>query len=83
VLRFFQGETYRRRNTAGDAQKAIDAYRDAAAAGDAPVAVYRGLGITEMKAGDKTAARQAFEQYLAAAPKAGDRAIVEYYLSHL
>ena len=83
VLRFFQGETYRRRNTAGDAQKAIDAYREAAAAGDAPAAVYRGLGITEMKAGDKAAAQQAFEQYLAAAPKAGDRAMIEYYLSHL
>jgi predicted Zn-dependent protease len=82
-LKYFQGEIYRRRNAEGDAQKAMDAYHVAIADGGAPAAVYRGLGLSEMKAGDKASARQAFVQYLAAAPTADDRAMIEYYLSHL
>jgi len=83
LLRFYQGELYRRRNAVGDPQNAVAAYQAAAQFADVPAAAFRGLGITQMKAGDKTAARQAFEKYLAVAPDAGDRAMVEYYLSHL
>jgi Peptidase family M48 len=82
-LRFYLGEVYRRRNGTGDAQLAVAAYQAAIADGGAPPTVYRGLGITEMKTGDKAAARQAFEEYLAASPDAGDRGTVEYYLSTL
>ena len=83
LLRFYQGEIYRRRNAAGDPQKAIEAYQAAAKFADVPAPAFRGLGITQMKAGDKESARQAFQKYLAVAPDAGDRAMVEYYLSHL
>lgn len=83
VLQYYLGEAYRRRNADGDAQKALDAYHAAVAAGDAPTAVYRGLGLTAMKTGDKAAARDAFQKYLAAAPAADDRSMIEYYLSHL
>jgi beta-barrel assembly-enhancing protease len=82
-LKFYQGEVYRRRNAAGDSNAAIDAYHAAIATGSAPPTVYRSLGITEMKAGDKDGAREGFQEYLKVAPAAADRAMVEYYLSHL
>jgi len=83
LLRFYLGEIYRRRNAPGDAPKAVEAYEAAAKLADVPPTVYRGLGITQMKSGNKDAAREAFQKYLAAAPDAGDHAMVEYYLSHL
>ncbi|MDE2181653.1 MAG: M48 family metalloprotease [Alphaproteobacteria bacterium] len=82
-LRYYLAEAYRRRNADGDSAKAIAAYREAVATGNAPPAVYRGLGIAEMKLGDKITARDAFEKYLAALPDASDRTMVEYYLTHL
>ena len=36
-----------------------------------------------MKTGDDTAAHDAFQHYLDAAPSADDKAMIEYYLAHL
>lgn len=83
LLRFYRGEVYRRRNLDSDPQKAIEAYRAALTTKDAPATTYRGLGLTQMKAGDKEDARDSFQKYLAAAPNASDRTMVEYYISHL
>ncbi len=82
-LQYFLAEVYRRRNKDGDAANAIAAYRAAIADGGAPNDVYRGLGLSLMKSKDQAGARTAFQDYLAAAPKADDRAMVEYYLSRL
>ena len=82
-LQYFLGEVYRRRNDDGDSAKALAAYSAAIAAGGAPKAVYRGLGLTSMKAGDKGAAKDAFQKYLAAEPNADDLAMIQYYLSEL
>jgi predicted Zn-dependent protease len=82
-LQYALGEIYRRRNTDGDSVKALAAYGAAVAAGGAPNEVYRGLGLTSLKAGDKTAARAALQKYLAAAPSSDDHAMIEFYLSQL
>jgi Tfp pilus assembly protein PilF len=82
-LQFYLAEIYRRRNTTGDAAKAQDEYHSAIAAGGAPAGAYRGLGLTAMKAGDLAGARDAFAHYLAVAPDADDRAMIEYYVAHL
>jgi len=86
LVRYYIGEVHRRRNAKGDAENAMAAYRQAIELGvdkGAPAAAWRGLGIVAMKVGDKAAARDAFKAYLAAAPEAGDRAMVELYLSRV
>ena len=80
-LQYYLAEVYRRRNADGDSAKALAAYAAAVTAGGAPPAVYRGLGLASLKAGDKAAAHTAFQKYLAAVPAADDRAMIEYYLS--
>src|SRR5262249_37635467 len=79
VLQFYLGEAYRRRNNKDDAPRAIAAYREAIAAGNAPDAAYRGLGMAALKSGDKDTARDAFKEYLARATTAEDRSMVEMY----
>jgi len=79
-LQYFLGEAYRRRNGKGDVESATAAYQAAIASMGAPNAAYRGLGLTALKAGQKEAARDAFQKYLSLEPDAKDRAIVEYYL---
>lgn len=82
-LRYFLAEAYRRRNKDGDVAKARESYQAAIDDGNAPVAAYKGLGIAAMKAGDKPAAHAAFDKYLALAPQADDRSMIEYYCSRL
>jgi len=79
-LQYYLGESYRRRNEKGDNDRALAAYRAAIAGTNAPVAAHRSLGLVALKSGQKTAAREAFHQYLALAPDANDRPTVEYYL---
>ena len=86
LVRYFIGEVHRRRNGKGDAENAVAAYRQAIELGadkGMPIAAWRGLGIVAMKTGDKAAARDAFTHYLEAAPSAGDKAMVEMYLSRV
>src|SRR6185437_1769293 len=80
-LEYALAEIYRRRNADGDSAKALAAYSAAIAAGGAPNDVYRGLGLTSLKAGDKAAAKMALQKYLALAPKSEDRAMIEFYMS--
>jgi predicted Zn-dependent protease len=82
-LSYYLGEAYRRRNAIGDVDRASNAYKTAIATSDRPAAAYRGLGLLAMKGGDKQSARDSFTQYLAAAPAADDRAMIQYYLSQL
>lgn len=86
LVRYYIGEVHRRRNGKGDPENAMAAYRQAIELGPdkgMPVTAYRGLGIVAMKTGDKKAAREAFAQYLTAAPNATDRAMIELYLTRV
>lgn len=80
VLRYYRGELYRRQN---ENANAMTAYRDAIAAQGVPAEAWRGLGLVALKTKDNVAARQAFTEYLALAPQADDRAMIEFYLSGL
>jgi predicted Zn-dependent protease len=82
-LQYFLGEVYRRRNANGDLERASTAYQAALAAGSAPLAVHRGVGLVALKAGQKEVARDAFEKYLANVPEASDRAMIQFYLSSM
>lgn len=83
VLDFYKGEGYRRRRGDGDAALALEAYLASAKSPDAPVAVWRELGDLQLKAGQTAAAKASYETYLAKAPTAQDRWIVEGNLKKL
>lgn len=82
-LYYYQGELYRRRGEEDDAEKAVEAYQKALSEGDAPAATYRDLGFTQWTLGRTAEAQRAFENYLALAPDAGDRAMIESYVEQL
>lgn len=77
------GESYRKRNQANDAAAAENAYRGALACPDAPPQAWRGLGLVAMKAGRNADAKEAFTQYRAKLPDAGDKAMIDFYLTQL
>ena len=82
-LHFFSGELLRLRNQAGDDQLALEAYRRALTGADAPVETHRALGLVLWRGGQESMAKDAFETYLAVAPDARDREIVESYIEAL
>jgi predicted Zn-dependent protease len=83
VLHFFWGEMHRLRGDDGDESEAVAAYRRALEAGGAPAETHRSLGLLMWKAGELGEARRAFEDYLAAAPEAEDRAMIDSYLHRI
>jgi predicted Zn-dependent protease len=83
LLGFYRAEVYRLRGEEGDDLRAVGAYRDAIALGDAPAQTHRSLGLVLWRAGRNAEARQAFEAYLAAAPDADDREMVASYLARI
>lgn len=82
-IHFFEGELYRTRGDEGDLQLAIAAYRKALAARGAPAETHRSLGLMYWKLGEPRQARKSFRAYLAAAPRAEDRAMVQSYIDQL
>jgi predicted Zn-dependent protease len=80
---YFLGEAYRKRDQAGDAARALDAYRDSTQRPDGPPEAWRALGLVAMKSGDAAAARTDFADYLAHAPQADDRAMIQFYVTQL
>lgn len=83
VLSFFRGECLRLRRGEADQAAAISAYEAAAGYQDAPVETWRELGNIAVQRHDTTRARTAFETYLARAPDAQDRWLVEASLRRL
>jgi predicted Zn-dependent protease len=83
ALHYYLGEVYRRRNSNGDAAKALAAYHEAVADAGAPGEAWRGLGLVSLKSGDKGTARTALQKYLTATPAADDRDMIEFYLSQI
>jgi Zn-dependent protease with chaperone function len=83
VINFYRGEAFRQRRGDGDQERAALSYRSAVTFADAPVQAWRELGDMERKLGNHTAARAAWTEYLARAPNADDRWIVEDSLESL
>ena len=83
VIDFYQGELYRARADAGDMTKAVEAYRRALGAQNAPVEAWRSLGLALWREGRNADAHAAFAEYLRAAPDAEDRPMIESYLGDL
>ncbi|MBO9708342.1 MAG: M48 family metallopeptidase [Caulobacter sp.] len=83
VLAFYRAEAYRQRRGEGDLIRAREAYTASVAFVDAPSAAWRNLGDLAAQAGDKAAARSAYETYLVRAPQAQDRWLVEASLKKL
>lgn len=83
LLTFYAGETYRRRDQAGDRAKAAGLYAKAVTMPGAPAAAWREHGFALAKQGHVADARAAFQRYLADAPQAEDRAFVQRELDKL
>ena len=83
LLTFALGEAYRRRDAAGDRQKARDLYVEASKQEGVPPEAWRELGFALSKSGNTTGARRAFEHYLQVAPAADDRAFVQRAMDKL
>ena len=80
---YYLGEAYRLRDGEGDRANAEQSYLKAALVAPGFAPTDRGLGLLYMKAGDPVRARRHFEQYLAKAPAARDRAFIELYLDQM
>lgn len=81
--RFYLAEGYRLRNDAGDAERALQLYKEVLHTDAQYAPTYDALGRYDLKAGDKADALAMFRQYLALAPQATDRAFVEQYVGML
>ena len=82
-LHYFEGEFYRLRAEEGDDALAVAAYEKAIGLADAPAQASRALGLTYRRMGESAKARAAFARYLANAPEAEDRAMIEYEMKNL
>jgi hypothetical protein len=82
-LRFYSGEMHRLRAGPGDLEAAIEDYRLAMGAGDAPVAVHRSAALCYWKLGHIAEARAAFQTYLSLDPEAVDREMIQAYVEQL
>ncbi|TWO71946.1 M48 family metalloprotease [Caenimonas sedimenti] len=80
---YARGETYRVRDESGDSARAVTDLRAASEAKGAPAVAFRSLGLVHKQRNENGAALQAFQQYLALAPQAGDAGLVRSYLTEL
>ncbi len=86
---FYLGELYRQRqekskrrkkyDKPADYREALKAYDQALSLDPGYAAAFRGKGRVLQKQGDKTAAKEAFKQYLNLAPQADDREYIEQF----
>lgn len=83
VVWYYQGEALRRDTEVEDKSEAVTALRQALTYDDVPAAAHRSLGLLLQREGNRTGARRAFENYLAAAPDADDGAMIEFYIKKL
>ena len=83
VIEYYRGEINRIRRADGDRARAIQHYTNAAAQPDAPAAAWRELGDYAAQDGMTAEAVTYLTAYLARAPDAGDRALVEARIAQL
>jgi beta-barrel assembly-enhancing protease len=75
-----QATLYRKRDQAGDLDRAIAAYQRATQRSDAPAKAFRDLGLALRKSGRNQDARRAFQEYLKRVPSADDAAMIRSYI---
>ncbi len=80
MLAYFRGEVFRKRRAPGDDKRAIDAYVAALDLPGYPAETLRDLGYAFRRVQDTESANRAFADYLAARPKADDRALIEHLM---
>lgn len=83
VTWYYLGEVLRRDAEVEDKEEAVAALRRALTYDDVPAVAYRSLGLLLHHQGDPAGARDAFANYLAAAPDADDGAMIEFYIKKL
>jgi predicted Zn-dependent protease len=83
LFHYALGESYRKRNAPGDADKAVAAFHDALTCADVPALAWRSLGLMAMKTGENAEAKQDFIQYRTLLPDAEDKAMIDFYLTEL
>ena len=83
LLRFYEGEVWRLRNSSklGDETRAAQGYAAAVAYPDAPPDAWRWHGIMLLKSGKRLEAHAAFARYLQLAPNAPDAALVRQMMN--
>lgn len=77
---FYRGEAWRLRGGAGDHEHALREYRVATADPAADPRAHRELGYLLYKHESQELAKPHFSRYLALAPEASDREMIEFYL---
>lgn len=80
TLRYYEGEAYRLRDEAGDADSAATAYAAAVEFPDALPEAHRAHGYAQLKKGDVEAGRRGLSRYLELRPDANDAAMVRFTL---
>lgn len=83
LVSFHEASMYRVRNGKGDAARAMEALSRAVRSDGCPAEAFRDYGFALWDDMRTAEARRAFEDYLAAAPGAGDRAMVASYVAEL
>jgi predicted Zn-dependent protease len=81
LVNYYLGEVERMRDTATQSEAALTYYETALAHPDAPPEAHRAIGLWRLKARQMVEARSYLERYLALAPHAADREMIEYYLT--
>ena len=82
-LLYFRGEALRHRDAAGDQALALADYDAAVRTGRPPPLTYRSLGMLRQTMNQPDAAREAWQQYLRAAPEAPDAALIRQAIGEI
>src|SRR6185437_14642671 len=80
---YARGETYCLRAAEGDTDRALEDFKNAAAAGNEPPATHRGLGLIYRLTKRPAEARASFQRYLELAPQAADALMIRNYMEEL
>lgn len=83
IVHYLLGEVSRREDTGSLSTAALEHYEVALTFPDAPPEAHRAIGLWKLKSKDMPSARTHLASYLAAAPDASDRAMIEYYLTQM
>lgn len=81
LLRYNEGEVYRLRDEAGDAQRAATSYAAAIGHADAPAEAWRAHGYALLKQGRGEEGKAALGRYLAERPGANDAGMIRFSIN--